>query len=66
MPRRFDIRVFVYHDVATDELLKMKKQIIEIAKTRRIITPDEFEKIYSKRAQLSENLALLTFDDGFE
>jgi peptidoglycan/xylan/chitin deacetylase (PgdA/CDA1 family) len=65
-PQRFDIRVFVYHDVATDELLKMKKQIVEIAKTRRIITPDEFEKICSTRAELSENLALLTFDDGFE
>ena len=60
------IRVLIYHDVKTEEQIKLfKKQILSLQKEYEFISPIDFQKdlINSKK---NKTKLLLSFDDGFK
>ena len=63
--QRSNIRVLIYHDVKTQEQIKLfKKQILILSKEYDFISPNDLQKKINNTK--SKNKILLTFDDGFK
>ena len=63
--QRSNIRVLIYHDVKTEEQIKLfKKQILILSKEYDFISPNDLQKKINNTK--SKNKILLTFDDGFK
>ncbi|EQA36994.1 polysaccharide deacetylase [Leptospira inadai serovar Lyme str. 10] len=62
---RSELRVLLYHDIASEELEKARFQIKELSKTFRFISPEVFSEMVSGKISIQGKNLLLTFDDGF-
>lgn len=59
------LRVLIYHDLNTLDILAFEKQIKWLSSHYSFISPAEFKEIIDKKLTLSGNKILITFDDGF-
>ena len=66
------ILVLAYHSVSDYDYLyavsakKFRKQIIYLKKKFKIISVEELENFLDNQQKITENLAVITFDDGLE
>ena len=63
--RRPKLRVLMYHDVGDDEMTNFLLTIDWLRKSWKFLSPEEFENVISKKAEITQDSLLLTFDDGF-
>lgn len=61
-----NVRVLIYHDVKTEEQIKLfKNQILNLKKEYEFISPNDLQKDFTNSSN-KKNKILLTFDDGFK
>ncbi len=59
------LRVVVYHDIPLQKEKEFAAQLSFLQKNWKIISPYEFEKMFSGEAPIKGDNLLITFDDGF-
>lgn len=59
------LRILLYHDIASHEQANFAAQLRWLAKTWNFISPERFESMISGNETIRGRNILLTFDDGF-
>lgn len=59
------LRVLIYHDIASHEQVNFATQLRWLAKTWNFVSPERFESMISGTETIRGRNLLLTFDDGF-
>lgn len=59
------LRILTFHHIEQKNFDLIKKNILNLRKNYKILSPDDYFNIIKKKKSLNQNSILLTFDDGY-
>lgn len=63
--KAFELRVLICHDIAPHEFGTFRRQLLDLSRSWKLVSPSQFERIMRGEESLTWDSLLLTFDDGF-